>query len=213
MDKAEVWQTIDVERAALADLLETLALDEWEHDSLCAGWRVRHVAAHIISSPQASLRSTAVEMLRARGKFNRCIYEQALRAGARPVHRIVTDYRQYAGSRRHPPGTIYLDPLLDILVHTQDIVIPLGRVHPMPPAAAAAAANRVWRVPFPFWARRRFHGFRFNATDVQWRAGRGLTVEGPMEALLLVLTGRTVSLPRLTGDGAAALAQRYAVPV
>jgi uncharacterized protein (TIGR03083 family) len=211
VEKAAVWQTIHAERAALADLLETLADDEWEHESLCAGWRVRHVAAHIISSPQASLRSMAVEMLRARGNFNRCIHEQALRAGARPVDQIVADYRRYAGSRRHPPGTVTLDPLLDILVHTQDIVIPLGRVHAMPPAAAAAAANRVWRVPFPFWARRRFRGFRFAATDVPWCAGRGLTVEGPMEALLLLVTGRTAGLHRLTGEGAPVLARRYAV--
>jgi hypothetical protein len=67
----------------------------------------------------------------------------------------------------------------------------------------------VWRRrSFAFGGRRRLRGFRLTASDVEWSAGAGATVEGPIEALLLLLTGRTAGLPRLTGDGAAALAQR-----
>lgn len=35
------------ERAELADLLATLGPDQWEAPSLCAGWRVRDVVAHM----------------------------------------------------------------------------------------------------------------------------------------------------------------------
>jgi len=209
MERDGVWRTIHAERAALADLLESLSDEEWERPSLCQGWTVRHVAAHVISSPQAAPGELAVAMLRARGNFNRCIADEAKRSAARPVHEIVADYRRLHGSRRHPLGTRSLDPLLDVLVHTQDIVVPLGRRHPMPPAAARAAADHVWRRrSFAFGGRRRLRGFRLTASDVEWSAGAGATVEGPIEALLLLLTGRTAGLPRLTGDGAAALAQR-----
>jgi uncharacterized protein (TIGR03083 family) len=208
MDRDEIWRVVDTERAALADLLATLSAAEWERDSLCAGWTVRDVAAHVISSPQATIGSVAVAMLRARGRFDRCLYDEAKRSSGRPVEQIVADYRRLAGSRRHPPGTTVLDPLLDVLVHTQDIALPLGRRHPMPVPAARAAAGRVWRLPFPFRARGRLRGLRLVATDTDWAVGTGPAVQGPMEAILLVLTGRPAGLPRLSGDGVPALAGR-----
>ena len=117
MDRDEVWRTIHAERTALADLLESLSADEWEQPSLCAGWRVREVAAHVISSPQTGVAHLVGAMWRARGSFNRCIDDEARRAAARPVADIVADYRRLDGSRRRPPGTSHLDPLLDVLVH------------------------------------------------------------------------------------------------
>jgi len=132
VDRDQVWQLVDEQRAALADLLETLAPDEWERPSLCAGWRVRDVAAHVISSPQSGFGAVSLGLMRAKGNFNRCIFDEAKRAARAPTSQIVADYRRYSGSRRRPPGTTYLDPLLDVLVHTQDIAIPLGRRHDMP---------------------------------------------------------------------------------
>jgi uncharacterized protein (TIGR03083 family) len=37
------------ERADLADFLATLSPDQWDAPSLCAGWRVRDVVAHMFS--------------------------------------------------------------------------------------------------------------------------------------------------------------------
>jgi len=55
----------------------------------------------------------------------------------------VTTLRGFIGSRRRAPFVSELEPLLDILVHFQDICLPLGIEHPMPIDAAAAAADRV----------------------------------------------------------------------
>jgi uncharacterized protein (TIGR03083 family) len=210
VDRDQVWQHVDEQRAALADLLETLGPDEWDHPSICTGWRVRDVAAHVISSPQSGLGAVSLAMLRAKGNFNRCIFDQAKRAGAAPTAQIVADYRRYAGSRRRPPGTTYLDPLLDVLVHTQDIVIPLGRSHDMPPAAARAAAGRVWGTSFPFRARKNLAGLHVTAGDIVWSVGDGPEVRGPMASLLLVLTGRPVGAAGLTGEGVPLLQERFA---
>jgi uncharacterized protein (TIGR03083 family) len=114
------------------------------------------------------------------------------------------------GSRRHAPGITHLEPLIDVLVHGQDVAVPLGRSRPMPVAAAAAAATRVWTMRWPFTAafdaRRRLAGLRLEATDVEWAAGNGDRVEGPIEALLLLLTGRTAAAQdRLSGPGVRAL--------
>lgn len=107
-----------------------------------------------------------------------------------------------AGSRRKAPGVSHLEPLIDVLVHGQDIAIPLGRSRPMPVVAAAAAADRVWPSLFPWRAERKLNGFRLAATDCSWSAGDGLLVEGPIGAILLLLTGRQAGLARLSGPGA-----------
>lgn len=208
MDAPQAWQVITAERARLADLLSQLSPAEWEQPSLCAGWQVRHVAAHVISSPQATPWAVGVALLRARGSFDRCIDEQARAWADRPTAEIVGDYRRLHGSRRHPVGTTYQEPLLDVLVHSQDIAIPLGRSHPMPVDAARAAADRVWRRSFPFRARKRLAGLRLVATDDGWTVGDGEVVEGSIADLLLMMTGRPVVLPRLTGPGVAQVRER-----
>jgi uncharacterized protein (TIGR03083 family) len=99
-------------------------------------------------------------------------------------------------------------PLLDVLVHGQDIALPLGRSRPMPPAAAAVAAQTVWDIRFPFRARKRLAGLRLSATDTDWTVGSGAPVEGPVAALLLLVTGRDAAWDQLIGDGARTLRRR-----
>jgi uncharacterized protein (TIGR03083 family) len=191
METEQIWRYVDAERAALADLLAGLTEEEWSTPSVCPGWTVRDVAAHVISSPQARVLPVMGGMIRARGDFNRFMFEEARRAGARYCgEEIVAQYRRYAGSRRRPLGTTVVDPLLDVLIHTQDIVLPLGRSHEMPAEAAVVAADRIWSKSFPFKARKRLGGLRLVATDIDWSVGAGAEIEGPMAELLLLLSGR-----------------------
>jgi len=201
MEPHEVWKAIDVQRGELADLLDTLSPEEWEHPSLCPDWRVRDVAAHLTMAATASLPAVVWEVVRARGDFNRMIRDSAIRRGRRPTAEIVATVRSTVGSRRLAPRTTVYDPLLDLLIHQQDIVRPLGRHRDVPPAAAAAAATRVWEMGFPFGAQRRSAGLRLAATDVDWTVGEGAEVSGPIAALLLTLSGRTAALPELAGPG------------
>ncbi|HEU4947333.1 MAG TPA: maleylpyruvate isomerase family mycothiol-dependent enzyme [Kribbella sp.] len=208
MEPEVIWGYIDSERASLAGLLADLTEDEWRVPSLCPGWSVADVAAHVISSPQARPLALLGAMIRARGDFDRLVFEEGRRRGAARPADIVAQYRRFAGSRRHPPGTTIADPLLDVLVHGQDIAVPLGRPRAMPAEAARVAADRIWTKSFPFKARKRLAGLRLTATDIDWSAGQGREVRGPIEALVLLLTGRAISLPRLSGDGVGALRDR-----
>ena len=52
---------------------------------------------------------------------------------------------------------------------------------------------------------RQVEGYRLAATDADWTRGEGPEVAGPISAILLLLTGRTVALEQLTGAGADAL--------
>ena len=201
MDRDEVWRAIDAERVSLADLLDSLGEQEWETPSLCAGWRVHDVAAHLTLAQMRPL-PAVVAALRARGNFNRMIHDTAVRQARRlPVEEYAPRLRAMAGSRRKAPGVSHLEPLIDVLVHGQDIAIPLGRPRPMPTKAAATAADRVWPSLFPWRAERKLGGFRFAATDCSWSAGDGLLVEGSIGAILLLLTGRRAALAQLSGPG------------
>jgi uncharacterized protein (TIGR03083 family) len=207
MDRDEVWRTIDDQRLSLADLLDELTDLEWEAPSLCAGWRVRDVAAHLCLS-QVGVVPAMVGLVRAGGNFNRMVRDTALRQARLPVGEYAVALRGMAGSRRKAPGVTHLEPLIDILVHGQDIAIPLGRTRTMPTEAAATAANRVWPNLFPFRAERALRGFTLVATDHSFTAGDGQLVAGPMAAILLLLTGRRAALGQLSGPGVSALGAR-----
>jgi uncharacterized protein (TIGR03083 family) len=204
MDRDQVWHTIDRERLSLADLFDDLSPQEWETPSLCAGWRVRDVAAHLTLS-QMGLITAVVAAARARGNFNRMVHDTAVRQARLPTTEYARRLRAMAGSRRKAPGVSHLEPLMDVLVHGQDIAIPLGRPRPVPTEAAMAAADRVWPNLFPWRAERKLRGFRFAATDCSWTAGEGRLAEGPIAAILLLLTGRPAGLAQLAGPGVADL--------
>ncbi|MDT2010241.1 maleylpyruvate isomerase family mycothiol-dependent enzyme [Rhodococcus opacus] len=59
------------ERQDLATVLDGLTPEQWDAPTLCAGWRVREVLAHITMPYRYSMPRFAVEMIKARGNFNR----------------------------------------------------------------------------------------------------------------------------------------------
>jgi uncharacterized protein (TIGR03083 family) len=194
VDTEQVWRAIEQQRLDLADFLEALEPAAWDKPSLCEGWRVREVAAHVTLAARARPLQAVVGILRARGSFNRYVRGDAIfRASRYTPQELVAELRRLAGVRHHPPGATPVDPLVDILVHGQDIAVPLGLHRPMPTEAAVAAAERVWTMmSFPFFARRRFRGKRLRATNADWTAGEGEELAAPVETLLLMLTGRKV---------------------
>jgi len=210
MDREQSWNVIECERLRLAALLETLSQDEWNQPSLCAGWRVRDVAAHVALTPQPpSVLGMLAEGVRAGGRFHKLNHDVAIRHAARPGVDVVAELREHAASRRLPAVTSYRNILFDVLVHSQDIALPLGRRHPMPIDAARAGAQRAWTMGWPFWARHRLRHYRLTATDITWSVGRGADVDGPIEALLLLITGRAASLLRLSGPGVPMLRRHF----
>lgn len=197
MGRDQVWQVIDAQRQSVAALLEGLSDDEWRQPSLCAGWTVRDVAAHL-TLQQVGLGGLLEMMVRWRGSLDLTIQDAACRrAVALSTEQIIGEIRGMVGARRHNIGVTYLETLIDILVHGQDIAIPLGRRHDMPPEAAAVAASRVlsMRWPPPPPSTRKVAGIRLVATDTSWSAGEGSEVRAPMSEILLMCTGR-LPVPR-----------------
>ena len=206
MDKAKVWRHIHRERAALASTLAGLPPEDWSHDTLCPGWTVHDVAAHVIATPQIGWGEIAAMSARNLGRgYNSMIFREVKRLGARETRAsILADYEKYADSTHHVPITTSIEPLIDALLHHQDIVRPLGLAREMAPDAAAVAADRVRRLSFLMGTRRLVSSVRLVAADIDWTRGTGPTIEGPIQELLMLLSGRQPDRSLVTGDGLAA---------
>jgi uncharacterized protein (TIGR03083 family) len=188
VDTDTVWRHIDEERTWLARLLESLPEEDWQRPSLCEGWTVRDVAAHLTFA-QTPVRELLRPALRAGFRYDVMIRESALRS---PLshEEIVAKLRSFVGSRKRVAFITDLEPLIDILVHNQDICRPLGIDHRMPPEAAAAAADRALATPPPIRRWKPPRGVRLVATDVDWSYGSGDDAPAPMGSHLLFITGR-----------------------
>jgi uncharacterized protein (TIGR03083 family) len=202
MDKDTGWTIIDQQRKALADLLDALTPEQWSAPSLCECWTVRDVAAHLSLAATTSTGQALAHIMRARGNVDRMIRDATLdRARARSTAQIVSDLRGIVGSRKLAAGTLWRDPLLDILVHGQDIARPLNLTVDSPAEASHVAAEWVWQRRFPFFPARRLRCLRLVADDVDWTRGTGADLRGPVLSLLLVSTGRAAGLSELSGPG------------
>jgi uncharacterized protein (TIGR03083 family) len=216
-----VWTGIDEQRNRTADLLEQLTEEQWNHPSLCQGWTVRHVAAHLTLQQQrvrdfAAFFTHNPRILRSL-TLNATIHDSAvLQAQLLSSHEIISRIRAMIGSRRHNAFVTPLETLTDILVHSQDVAIPLGLDLTMRPAPSALAATRRWDTRGTWLAtvfrRLPLDGYRLTATDTDWTRGQGPEIAGPIGALLLLLTGRTAALQQLTGQGADALRSTVSRP-
>jgi uncharacterized protein (TIGR03083 family) len=191
VNQGELWSAIDTQRLRTIDVLDELTPTEWEVPSLCAGWTVRDVAAHL-TLQQLTVGSALLAALRHPGSLNHVIHASARDRATLPTDRLVAEIRSMVGSRRHNVGVTPLETLIDIVVHGQDIAIPLGRELAVLPSAAATVADRLWwsrstrrgRLKSKVFADVNHRGLRFVATDSDWSAGDGDEVgahalEGP----------------------------------
>ncbi len=206
MDDTTAWATIAAERRALADLLTTLTEEQWATPSLCAGWTVRHVAAHLMAGPTGSWAGFLRAMVRARGSFDRANHLLADDRARLPAATLAADLRENAGSRFTPPGMDWHAPLTDLLVHRLDITVPLGLDHgrPLDPWSDALGLLTSRRAA-PAFLPRGLPELTYVATDTDWSRGTGPRVEGPVEAVALAITRRPVRLDALAGPGSETL--------
>lgn len=202
----EHWETIASELVGLADQLEGLTPEQWAMQSLCSEWTVRDVVAHLVVPRKTSmprfLFPFAAAFVAARGNFDRANVALTAKEATRPTTDLVAALRHSADSHFKPPGFGSEAPLTDVLIHGQDIRIPLGLAsdRPIDPwrvvleLLVTARARRVFGLLPP-------DGFRFAATDLDWTYGMGDEVSGPAIALALVIMRRNARVGDLAGPG------------
>lgn len=196
MDTDTIWRHVDEQRSNLADLFEDIDATRWSTPSLCAGWTVRDVAVHLTHA-HAGVPQILKEAARSGFRFNAMVHRMAVEDSKTP-EQAAGVLRSMRGSRKRVPGLSPREPLMDALVHGQDITVPLGIEWSMPADAAAVAARRLWGMRFPFNPRRQLPGIEFVATDVDFRVGDGTRIDAPIREILMLFAGRPSAITRAT---------------
>jgi len=201
------------ERLALIEFLETLTPDEWAVPSLCSGWTVQDVAAHLAWAPALRPLEAMLGLVRGGFRLNRVNADHARLWSSRGREAILEQLRVNAAKGLRPPGTPEGAALADAVCHFVDIRRPLGKSGPVNeeafPVVADFFAGLRWPLTITIGGNARMvQGLRLVADDVDWSHGTGPEVHGRAESLLMLLAGRPVGADELTGPGADALYAR-----
>ena len=208
VDDQFVFAAVAEQRRQFASLIEGLDEGQLAAPSLCVGWDVKTVAAHVVSTVLDGMPGFLQMALRC-GGLSRGIDVLARRRAQTPIAEIVADLHGHADRPISSPVFGPRGPLADILVHTGDVRIPLGLPFDPDLQHAVSAMDFVtggW--PIGFVPLGRLRGIRLCANDINRSWGAGVEIAGPVAALLMGVCGRTVSLDALDGPGVAVLRRR-----
>lgn len=198
MKRAEVVKMLQAECREMADLLDSLSRDEWDQPSLCEGWNVLDVAAHVAS----------VVGLTRSGLIGR-----ALRYGTGTDGANARSAAAYAKKQPTDLAAAISDPgrlglgffhprwaLCETVVHHQDIRRAIDRPRSIPADRLRVAIEVLVQMPFLTRRTKAQQRITIVASDIDLRRGAGPELRGPAEALLMTLAGRRQPLPEVCGE-------------
>ncbi len=203
----EMWNTIAAERGALADDLVGLSDAEWNARSLCGGWRVQDVLAHMTSTASMTPARFFGGFVAARFDFAKFAARGLERHRGSTPAETLEHFRAQQHSTSSPPGP-KLSWLGETIVHAEDIRRPLGIRHSYDTADLSALMDFYKGSNALIGTKDRIAGLTLVASDTSWTHGSGPVVEGPLLSLLMAATGRGAFCDDLTGDGVPSLRER-----
>jgi uncharacterized protein (TIGR03083 family) len=176
---------------ALGDLLEALPATHWDTPSLCEGWQIREVVAHLTMPARYSEAEFMAELKDCDFDFGRLSNRIAERDAALPTSQLVGDVRSDVLQSWQPPGGGAMGALNHVGIHSLDITVPLNVQRRSPDATI-----RVLLDAMASGGAERFgvdiSGMTLTATDLSWSAGSGPERSGTAEDLVLFMAGRKV---------------------
>ena len=208
VDKEFVFAAVADERRKIAALIDGLDEAQLATQSLCAGWDVKTVAAHLVSDFADGFWGFQAAAVRHFG-VHRGIDALARRRAQLPAADIAASLRDGADHRLSPPVSGPVSGLTDVLVHGGDIRIPLGLTFDPAPDLVSLALDFLTGframafVPFD-----RLRGIRLRADDVGRSWGKGAELHGPAPALMMAACGRGALSDQLDGPGLSILRNR-----
>jgi uncharacterized protein (TIGR03083 family) len=199
---SELQAAVTNEFLALAELLDTLPAAGWDTPSLCAGWRVREVVAHVTMPARYSEEQFMAELQNCDGDFTRLSNTVATRDGALPTSVLVGNLRDDMLHHWAPPGGGYMGALNHVVIHGLDITVPLGSGRRSTDEDLRAVLDDLTsggtHAHFDF----ALDGLGLRATDMDWSFGSGTPISGAGEDLALLVCGRQLPAGRIEGTPA-----------
>lgn len=199
-----IWNMVHTERAGLMEDLKHVSDDDWKMDSLCSGWTVHDVAAHLVDCALTTSGNFAVTMMRAGFDFNRQNARGvAANRGATPAETL-TRLSEVVHRSSGPPRILapLASRLVEEIAHGEDIRRPLGITRNYPSDAVAKA------IRYQVWTGVKFGGAKELVNSVQLvsdnsdlEIGDGPAITGPALELLMLVSGRSPRQGSLSGPG------------
>ena len=202
----DVWSLVHAERAALIDDLVHVDDRCWEQPSLCRGWTVHDVVAHLVNSALTTRLGFLAGFARAGFDFDRQNARGVERERRTTPRETLEQLRRVASRTSTPPAPLD-SRLVEEVVHGEDIRRPLGIIHTYPEEVVVRSLRLQSRTPASFGgAKELVARVRLTATDADVSIGHGPDVSGTALSLLLAVSGRRVALDDLDGPGVGAMA-------
>ncbi|MEU8355417.1 maleylpyruvate isomerase family mycothiol-dependent enzyme [Nonomuraea sp. NPDC048882] len=192
---AELKQHIHAERERLAQLLAGLPAKGWESLSLCEGWRVREVVAHMTAPFRTSLPRFVAGFAAARFSFDRYADRTARKDTTRMSDAdLLACLRANLSNEWRPPGGGLAGALSHDVIHGLDMTEPLGL--PAPPAERVALVLASANDRSLSYFGIDLTGVQLRGTDADIGLGTGEPVDLPVKEILLTVSGRRPMPPR-----------------
>lgn len=203
MSENDIRAATAQQRAETAKFLAGLDDAAWDRPTLCAGWRVREVAAHLSMPYRTSLPRFVIGMIAARGNFDRLAdrvaRDDAARLSTAELVAAIGDNTQHPWK---PPGGGFAGALSHDVIHGLDITVALGRDEPLPLDRMRMVLSALNPRSAKYFAVD-LNGIALRADDLDFRYGEGEVLSGRAQDLLLVLCGRILPPGHLRGESAA----------
>lgn len=189
MDDEDRQPLVAAEFAELADLLAHIPAARWDTPSLCEGWRVREVVAHMTMAARYDQAAFMAELEQDGFDFGKLSNRIAARDGQLPPEQLVADLRSPTMARWTPPGGGYLGALNHVVIHGLDVTVALGEPRRPPDAVLRVALDDLTTGGV-------HNNFQTTinrtlvATDLDFSYGSGEVVRAPATHLALQLCGR-----------------------
>jgi uncharacterized protein (TIGR03083 family) len=199
-DDTRLQPLVAAEFASLADLLAAASDAQWDTPSLCAGWRVREVVAHMTMAARYSEKEFMTELQRCGFDFTRLSNEVAARDAGLPADELVANLRSDTMQHWAPPGGGYHGALNHVVIHGLDVTVPLGVPRRSPDETIRVVLDDLTQGGGHAHFGVDIDGRRLQATDLDWSHGSGPALRGAAADLAVAMCGRAVPDGRLDGE-------------
>ncbi|WP_369827207.1 maleylpyruvate isomerase family mycothiol-dependent enzyme [Cryobacterium sp. N19] len=132
----EIWTIVHRERDALIRDLEALNPQEWTTPSLCPGWDVHSVLAHLVNDAKSTRLGFVGRMIAAGFNFDRINALGIARERSTDPAQTLATFQEVCSRTTSAPAPL-ATRLVEIIVHGEDIRRPLGIEHQYPVAEVA----------------------------------------------------------------------------
>jgi uncharacterized protein (TIGR03083 family) len=188
--ETDVQALVGPQFRALADTLAAEPASIADAPSLCAGWAVKNVLAHMTMAARYDGPAFMAELAAVGHDFGALSEKVARRDGELGFDRLLDDLRSDTMATWAPPGGGAIGALSHVVIHSLDITSALDLVRTADDQATLLVlmAMTAGGVSTHFGVDPT--GRLLKATDVDWQSGAGQPVEASAGDLILALAGR-----------------------